>query len=494
MGAVYLAEDPVLERRVAIKVLRPCHRGGGDERRALERLRAEARAVASLNHPNVVTLHALEQHDGQLVLVMEALEGQTLSRRLSQGPIAATEIMNIAVGLARALEAAHARGVVHRDLKPGNIMLCPNGGLKVLDFGLAVMTRSSERPAGSPGYVAPEQWRGAPAEATMDLYSLGVVLTELLLGHSAVTRLQRDRSGWISRELRKAVPGLPTPVVDLVESCLSLDPESRPQSAAEVLSVLREAQESQVLRRHGGARRGRLWASSRIAVPLALIAVLVAGSGTDTARSGSSLDPNAGPVLDGGGADRSSRSSSTIAVWPFENLGPAEDEYFAAGLTEELTTLLASMRDMAVISTDSVRGLVESGATRTQIGRELGAEFLVLGSVRWQPSVGATPARVRITSAAPARCRPTTPVVAAERRRDRPHPRGSASHRTSAVEGSAHHTDRPRSVLGQRCRLVHSRYLGGGLPQLPSRPLPSRARLLTGVRPRRGRESGTKRR
>jgi predicted Ser/Thr protein kinase len=204
MGVVYLADDTRLSRRVALKAIAP---GLSQDPRRRERLRQEARAAAALSHPNIATVYALEEIDGELYLASEYVAGPTLRSILAGGPLPAGQVIEIAVQLARALAAAHAQGVVHRDLKPDNVIRTAAGVIKILDFGIAKMeTGASPLTAdgdviGTAGYMAPEQLRGQTVDFRADLFAFGVVVSELAAAASLVsaplnrilaTTLQRD--------------------------------------------------------------------------------------------------------------------------------------------------------------------------------------------------------------------------------------------------------------------------------------------------------------
>jgi non-specific serine/threonine protein kinase len=199
MGIVYEAEDVRLRRTVALKFLR--NHFAGDPR-ARQRLEREARAASSLNHPNICTIHGVEEHEGQPVIVMELLRGESLKENICRGPLAVSDLLDLAVQAAGALEAAHAKGIVHRDIKPANLLVTPEGGLKILDFGLAMVMRLSAAQsltvadsltyegmiAGTTAYMSPEQARGEELDARTDLFSLGVVLYELATGRQPFQR------------------------------------------------------------------------------------------------------------------------------------------------------------------------------------------------------------------------------------------------------------------------------------------------------------------
>ncbi|HXJ68935.1 MAG TPA: serine/threonine-protein kinase, partial [Verrucomicrobiae bacterium] len=258
MGEVYRARDLRLGREVALKVL-PADVAAEPGR--LARLEHEARTVAGLSHPNIVTLFTLEDVDGVRFLTMELVEGETLDRHVAPGGLAAARVVELGLGLADALAAAHAKGVVHRDLKPANVMLTRDGRLKVLDFGLAklgdgamsveatTMTAPLSREgqvAGTVPYMAPEQLRGEPLDARTDLFALGIILYELFTGRRPFTGATL---GVVSSAiLRDAPPPLASTRADvpddlerIIGRCLEKDPRARYQSAADVGLELRRA-------------------------------------------------------------------------------------------------------------------------------------------------------------------------------------------------------------------------------------------------------------
>src|SRR5713226_1216548 len=200
MGEVYQAHDTKLGRDVAIKVLPEAFAHDADR---LSRFQREAKMLASLNHPNIATIHGLEQSGDTSYLVMELVSGETLAERVKAGPLGIEEALKIAVQIAEALEAAHEKGIIHRDLKPANVKVTPEGKLKVLDFGLAkafagdtakdlshavtltAMGTEEGRILGTPAYMSPEQARGKSVDKRTDIWAFGCVLYELLTGKAA---------------------------------------------------------------------------------------------------------------------------------------------------------------------------------------------------------------------------------------------------------------------------------------------------------------------
>jgi len=244
MGEVHLARDTRLEREVAIKLLPPAFASDAER---LERFRREALALASLSHPNIATLHAIEPTPGGgLALVMEYIAGETLESRLERGALPVTEAIERCTQVAEALEVAHERGVVHRDVKPANITLTPRGLVKVLDFGLASRGRDATVEAeGTPGYMSPEQALGSPQDHRTDLFSFGCVLYECLAGKPAFDGpdpFSRVAAAMYGAPDFDAMPAdLPALVRTLLEQCLAKDPDARPANMDVVRRVLLEA-------------------------------------------------------------------------------------------------------------------------------------------------------------------------------------------------------------------------------------------------------------
>ncbi|KAB2967629.1 MAG: serine/threonine protein kinase, partial [Thermoanaerobaculia bacterium] len=276
MGVVWLAEDLQLRRRVALKMLREDVARSPEK---LARFEREAKAVAALNHPNIVTIHAIEEIEGVRFLAMEYVEGRTLDELIPPGGFPLPEFLRIAMPVAEALAAAHARGILHRDLKPGNIMVGPDARVKVLDFGLAKLqpgdataiygrelqsTLTQEGSVvGTLQYMSPEQLQLKHIDHRSDLFSLGIVLYEMATGDlpfrgesaaQVISSVLRDQP----RRLDDLEARLPPEIADTVERCLEKDVAKRPGSAAEVrdrLARLVRAHETGQL--HAGASRLR---------------------------------------------------------------------------------------------------------------------------------------------------------------------------------------------------------------------------------------------
>ena len=246
MGEVWAARDLLLDRAVAVKVLGGALAGDG---RAAERLRREARAAARLEHPSIARVLDLGEQDGRPYLVMELLEGESLAARIDRaGAMAAPEAARVVAAVADALEAAHRGGVVHRDVKPGNVFLTSDGEVKVLDFGIASAAGEAALTTGemlgTPAYLAPERVLGHPATPAADIYALGVVLYELLAGRrpfddGSDIELAMAHVHAHPAPLAPAAPSAPPFLVAACEQAMAKDPSARPPSAAAFAQLVR---------------------------------------------------------------------------------------------------------------------------------------------------------------------------------------------------------------------------------------------------------------
>ena len=290
-AAVYVGFDPVLRREVALKILSGPQAHDPSQ---LERLRQEARVLAQLAHPNILQVIDLELFEDQPVLVTELLEGQTLRSRLTAGPLAALQALEVAMQVASALAAAHRQGVVHRDVKPENLFLTHDGHCKVLDFGLAKPLASGESSSlgealhttggllqGTVGYLSPEQIGGQPVDARADVYALGLVIHELVSGRPpgrGATAIERQIS--LLRDGPQPLPaeaGAPAGLDEVVARCLEVEPPDRFADAGEVLEALEEVRAGQ-----GSSRGPRRWTFRRrwpVAAAALLAGLLGLGAG-----------------------------------------------------------------------------------------------------------------------------------------------------------------------------------------------------------------------
>lgn len=362
MGDVYAALDTRLNRRVALKLPRGEASPSGDR---LALVRREARAAAALNHPNIVHLYAIEEADGLIFMTMELVAGRSLRDRLQEGgllPLAS--VLAFASQIAEGLACAHAAGVLHRDLKPGNVMITADDRVKILDFGVATFFRpvsawdadaatsiqdvsTGRTTVGTVGYMSPEQALGRALDARTDLFGLGVILYEMATGKRP---FQGDTPVAVFDELlnreppsaRILNPALPASLVGVIDKALEKDPERRYRSADDLLAALRRVDGSAA--RDDSASRGDVTAPAHTA---------------------------------------ESHAPASIVVLPFVDMSPARDqEYFCHGITEEIINTLTQVPGLRVISRTSAFAFEGKGLEVTEIGRRLRVGTALEGSVR----------------------------------------------------------------------------------------------------------------
>ena len=392
MGVTYRALDRVLHRHVALKVIDS--RAAPDGGRAVrERFLREARAAASLRHAHVADIfqYGASTETGRCFYAMELVEGETLAERVHRaGPLEVHTALDIATQVAQALVAASGRGLVHRDLKPGNLMLAAGGetDVKVVDFGLAKAITPTLGDTdlthggfvGTPAYASPEQFGGGTVDARADLYSLGVTLWFSLTGKAPFAGRSldelRDHPGRAALPVDSLVAQhVPGPVVELLRRVLAVDPARRPAGARELLTALEECRRALGPARNAAApsstRRfaGGLLAGFLIVLVLAGAAV---GAWRRFGRGGHTVQSELTAALE-----------KSVAVLPFKNLGDAESAFFAEGVQDEILTDLARIADLKVISRTSVAACVSNHVGDVQdIARALGVTYLLEGSVQ----------------------------------------------------------------------------------------------------------------
>jgi serine/threonine-protein kinase len=375
MGVVYKARDLELERTVAIKFLPASVAGNTEER---ERFRREARAAAALNHPNICTIHAIEESDGQTFIVMEYVEGEELKERLHSGPLAVDDARTIAVQLADALALAHARGIVHRDIKSSNVMLGPDGRVKIMDFGLAKIHGSAQvtrvgTTVGTASYMSPEQAHGDDVDQRSDIWSLGVVLYEMLGGRLpfASDYDQAVIYAILNQEpesLQKLRPELPAHLVQVVARAMAKDPRERFQTAGEFAVALRSG--------HEGSGR-------EAAIPAAEAAKT--RKKPSLRMAGATLIASAGLVAAALLVAALMRSDSeaavrSIAVLPFVNeTGDPDREYLSDGITESLIGHLSPIGSLRVMARSTVFQFKGKQLNPREVGRALDVGAVVAG-------------------------------------------------------------------------------------------------------------------
>jgi serine/threonine protein kinase/tetratricopeptide (TPR) repeat protein len=380
MGEVYRARDTRLGREVAVKVL-PADVATDPER--ARRFEQEARAASTLNHPNILTVHDIGVDRGIAYLVTELLRGETLRDALSRGAMASERASSIAIQVAHGLAAAHHADIVHRDLKPENLFLTHDGTCKILDFGLARMDRpeladdvGTATPTagatlagtvmGTAGYMAPEQVRGHRADVRSDLFSLGVVMHEMLTG---VSPFRRDTVVESLNAILKEDPpeiAAATPLSPVIARCLEKEPMRRFQSASDLAFAIESISGLRAASPAGPLPRRR----RRAAIVALLLLFVMVPAVWMLMRS------HEGPALPPTTRIRS------LAVIPFATLSPqSSDEYFAAGMTDALTTELSHIAALKVIGPHSAARLADPSRSRPEVARQLGVEGVVSGSV-----------------------------------------------------------------------------------------------------------------
>jgi serine/threonine protein kinase/Flp pilus assembly protein TadD len=342
-GEVYLAEDTNLNRKVALKVL-PQEMASTPNR--LERFRREAQAVAALNHPNIVTIHSIEESDAVHFITMELVEGKSLDGVITGDGLSVERALEIARPLTRALAAAHQRGITHRDLKPANIMINQDGVVKVLDFGLAKLQADSGEHGdvatqtltaegavvGTVPYMSPEQVQGKSVDHRTDIFSLGVILYEMTTGRRPFRgETSVELASSILRDAPEAIgetrPDIPGNLERIVARCLEKEPELRYQAASDIDTAL--------------------------------------------AKVGESVESASVP------------DTPSVAVLPFVDMSPEKDQdYFCEGLAEELINALVRIEGLSVASRTSAFRFKDTQQDIREIGRRLGVSTVLEGSVR----------------------------------------------------------------------------------------------------------------
>ncbi len=402
MGEVYLAQDTLLDRKVAIKLL-PAESQADDQAR--KRLVREAQAAAKLDHTNICSIYEVGEADGRQFIAMQYVDGETLNVRAARKSLDFSEIVNIAAQVADALAEAHAHGVIHRDIKPGNVMLTSRGQAKVMDFGLAKAIggkveseAKTQSVLTTPGtilgtlpYMSPEQVTGEQTDARSDIFSFGAMLYEMVSGRQPFVSesAAATASAILTHEpppLARFAPEIPDELQRIVRKCLAKDREHRYQSARDLaidLENIRRQRDSAEVQTLSESRLRSLADTQRDLHPVkkpssvarraviaaaVLVALLIAGF-VYLKRFRQTPVASVAPI-------------TSLAVLPLENFsGDASQEYFVDGMTEALTTELAQIRALRIISRTSSMKYKGVRKSLPDIARELNVEGIVEGSV-----------------------------------------------------------------------------------------------------------------
>jgi len=377
MGVVYLAHDTKLDRPVAIKSIPPELLGKST---AKTRFWREAKLLASLNHPNIAVIHEIiEQEESASYLVLEYVPGQTLTERIARQPLKLQEVLLISRQIAEAVSTAHDKGIIHRDLKPGNIKLTPDGRVKVLDFGLAkpaggeAASRDSTvtQPGsviGTPAYMSPEQIRGKATDHRTDIWSFGCMLYEMLTGErpfegetvsDTVAHILEREPDW------QALPQeTPANIRVLLRRCLEKDPHRRllniTDAAIEINETLSKPPTGPPVAIPAKLRR--------VAMIIGVVTIIVLSAIAVWFILKQQTQPSSKEIR--------------LVILPFENLGSAEGEYFADSITDQITSHLAPVRGLSVLSPRTAAQYKKGEKDVRAIGKELGVDYILEGTVQ----------------------------------------------------------------------------------------------------------------
>jgi serine/threonine protein kinase/tetratricopeptide (TPR) repeat protein len=392
MGDVYRARDKRLEREVAIKVLPDRFFRDVEARMRFDR---EAKAVAALSHPNILSIHDYGTTETLTYSVTELLEGQTLRQRLREGPMSWRKVVEVGTALADGLAAAHAKGIIHRDLKPENIFLTDDGRVKILDFGIAQLVRQ-EQPdedidptlmptapmktdpysvVGTAGYMSPEQLRGEQVDATTDIFSLGTVLYEMATGRAAfIRKTVIDSLSAIladTPDVHTASDRLiPFELARVIQRCIEKNRSERFQSARDLSFALKAIGTSTALSFEAPSERKRrrlLWGAAAAVAIIALLSFVI------VKRIQIDVSPRNSPAR---------HVIRSIAILPFVNAtGDREAEYLSDGITETLINTLAQVPNLRVMSRTSVFHYKDKAPNPVSVGRDLRVSSVVIGRI-----------------------------------------------------------------------------------------------------------------
>ncbi|HKI77124.1 MAG TPA: protein kinase [Ignavibacteriaceae bacterium] len=388
MGVVYLAEDTKLRRRVAIKFLPRNIAADTEERKRFE---IEAQAAASLNHPNITTIHAIEESDDTIFIVMEFIDGIELKEKIKASALSQEEKIQYAIQISDGLSAAHKKGIVHRDIKSSNIMITNDGIAKIMDFGLAKIGKGSQvtklgTTIGTIAYMSPEQTRGETLDHRTDIWSFGIVLYEMLTGTQPFKGAYDQAIIYSILNEEPEINNIPEEFSHILMRALAKSPSDRYQKTSDMLSDLKSLKGDSISKSSSGITNVSKPDNSKMKLWIGIAAILIIAAISIfyfiTNKNEEQVTQTPGKEM--------------IVVMPFENLGSQDDKYFADGVTDEITSKLASIGNIGVISTSSAEKLAKSNKSTQEIGKELRVNYILSGTIRWAKS-GKNQSRVRIT-------------------------------------------------------------------------------------------------
>jgi len=400
MGVVYKAEDTKLQRMVALKFLPP-HVALNKE--VKERFMHEARAASALDHNNICTIYEIgESEDGQMYLAMALYEGETLQAKIDRNPLPLDDTLNIAIQIAEGLSVAHQKDIVHRDIKPANIIITSTNVVKILDFGLAKLSGQTKltkegTTLGTTNYMSPEQIRGEELDNRTDIWALGVILYEMVTGQPPFKGEYEQAVMYsIANEDPKPLTGIrsgvPMELERIVTKALAKDANERYQHLSDLLVDLKKLKKTmegesstaqttipsstsktQITTKVPETKSSQKKSINKIIIASAVILVVVI--------AGVIFVPKLFTTKE---APIQVSERKMMVVLPFENLGAPDDEYFSDGMTEEITSRLSKLQGLGVISRTSALQYKKTTKSIKQIGDELGIEYVLEGTVRWQ--------------------------------------------------------------------------------------------------------------
>jgi len=368
MGEVFLAEDTRLDRKVALKFLPP-HLSQDDAARA--RFTREAKAAAKLDHPNIVQVFEVGEFQGRPFFAMAHIEGKSLKDVIKEGRLSIDETIDLTRQICEGLHTAHESGVVHRDIKPGNIIIDRDNKARILDFGLATvagedkLTRTGST-LGTVGYMSPEQIEGKRVDLRSDLFSVGVILYEMLTGRRP---FEGDTDAAVARSITDNNPepiaryksGTTGELQQIVGKALAKDPSHRYQHADDLLADLKRIEVGAPVASKLSA--AKLWIATVMLVVIVGILLLLQPWRKE------SKSPESKKII--------------LAVLPFSNLGEPGDSYFADGITEDITSRLGMIGGLGVISSTSTLRYKKHDRDIPKIARELGVDYILDGTIQW---------------------------------------------------------------------------------------------------------------